>query len=925
MRETKCTEQWALRTGLENHCTRWCMSSQFKAEVSKLSPAELSSNLPQHICLEVSNSNPQPFDYKPDSLAIRPRLPPWATNCQEVSSMPSKSLISWFRKRGNTKDAFVTNLVGVPLSTHHQMSLSLHPLTLTVALHLGLHLPSSTALIASAPITNQRQYKSPGLSPARHGTMSMSHQMNKSSHLDPLASRLTPSVTEYTVIQGSSNFFHGHHPGMDYTYLTVGSSFTVGVANEERDTPVMPVAQPARGVAGASERAHIMAANVEPARKMAAAPERDATNTPAAWPAHDTAALLEHAQAGVAALDRLLEMVANMGLIRKMAARTELRHVTAAIPEPYEVAAAFPDSSQVSKSSQATAAVPVSNQAGAVFPVQVNQVTEPPHKMAATPEPPHKMAATPEPPHKMAATPEPPHKMAATPEPPHKMAATPEPAKAPSVKPQPAQAISVKPQPGHVMFSAPESAPIMASLPEAVSESSHAPPDGPESSHVPSGLKSAPEVPSGLKSAPEVPSDHETDPEASPGGEAAPMPPEVSASDVDPPMEAASLYRLSASPQILSTSSVSAVSRSQAITQFPAPPQLPPGHKPAPERPPSHKPAPEFSPGHKPVPECHLVGEAAPIPPEVSAMAVDPPLEVASPYKLSASLPSLFVSSVSAFPRSQIVKRGPVPPRRAAAPPVPPRRAAAPPVPPRRAAAPPVPPRRAAAPPVPPRRAALPPVPPRRARASPVPPPAPPWRAPAPPALPPAPPWRAPAPSALPPALPPAPPWRAPAPPALPPAPPWRAPAPPAPPWRAPALPAPPPAPPWRVPALSVLPQSLGFPHGPGPPALALSPSHPTAPLDCCFFRASGSRSLGGGYVTNLVGVPLSTHHQMSLSLHPLTLTVALHLGLHLPSSTALIASAPITNQRQYKSPGLSPARHGVLNVYVLYFLAPCS
>ncbi|KAL0171024.1 hypothetical protein M9458_035620, partial [Cirrhinus mrigala] len=38
-----------------------------------------------------------------------------------------------------------------------------------------------------------------------------------------------------------------------------------------------------------------------------------------------------------------------------------------------------------------------------------------------------------------------------------------------------------------------------------------------------------------------------------------------------------------------------------------------------------------------------------------------------------------------------------------------------------------------------------------------------------------------------------------------------------------------------------------------------------------------------------------------------LTLTVTLYPGLHLPSSTALIASNPVTNQAFYKDPGLSP------------------
>ncbi|KAI2653851.1 Adhesive plaque matrix protein [Labeo rohita] len=153
--------------------------------------------------------------------------------------------------------------------------------------------------------------------------------------------------------------------------------------------------------------------------------------------------------------------------------------------------------------------------------------------------------------------------------------------------------------------------------------------------------------------------------------------------------------------------------------------------------------------------------------------------------------------------------------------------------------------------------------------------------------------WRVSAPSALP--------WRAPAPPALPPAPPWRAPAPPAPPWWAPALP--------------VLPQSPGPPHGPGPPTFALFRPRPTAPLDCWWVGASGSRSLVGGYVMNLVGDLRPAHHQMSLSPYLYIQTVALHPGLHLPSSSALIGSAPVTNQARYKSPGLSPCYSQIIVV----------
>ncbi len=56
------------------------------------------------------------------------------------------------------------------------------------------------------------------------------------------------------------------------------------------------------------------------------------------------------------------------------------------------------------------------------------------------------------------------------------------------------------------------------------------------------------------------------------------------------------------------------------------------------------------------------------------------------------------------------------------------------------------------------------------------------------------------------------------------------------------------PAPSWS-PCFAVLPQSQGLTplHGPGPPSLPLFRLRSTALLDCVMFRASGSRSLGGG------------------------------------------------------------------------------
>ncbi|KAL0194627.1 hypothetical protein M9458_008199, partial [Cirrhinus mrigala] len=119
--------------------------------------------------------------------------------------------------------------------------------------------------------------------------------------------------------------------------------------------------------------------------------------------------------------------------------------------------------------------------------------------------------------------------------------------------------------------------------------------------------------------------------------------------------------------------------------------------------------------------------------------------------------------------------------------------------------------------------------------------------------------------------------------------------APPAPPWRAPSAPAPPPALPWRVPALPVLPQSPGPPHGPGPPTLALSRPHPTAPLDCC-------RSLGGilslafspGHLVSSVSPPASW---TSCSLYGIPLCLALWIMYAadppMPTSRTTLAPRP--------------------------------
>ncbi|KAI2650844.1 CD209 antigen [Labeo rohita] len=140
---------------------------------------------------------------------------------------------------------------------------------------------------------------------------------------------------------------------LDYALLCVGSFFTVGVAEEKHNISVMPAAQPARGMAAASEHAHAMAATAEPVRRMAAA------------------------------LMRAHKMAATVEPVHKMAAKTELRHVTAATPEPCKVAAVFPESSQVRavvpESSKVKAVVPESSQVRAGL-YEPSQVIADPHK-----------------------------------------------------------------------------------------------------------------------------------------------------------------------------------------------------------------------------------------------------------------------------------------------------------------------------------------------------------------------------------------------------------------------------------------------------------------------------------------------------------------------------------------------------------------
>ncbi len=109
-------------------------------------------------------------------------------------------------------------------------------------------------------------------------------------------------------------------------------------------------------------------------------------------------------------------------------------------------------------------------------------------------------------------------------------------------------------------------------------------------------------------------------------------------------------------------------------------------------------------------------------------------------------------------------------------------------------------------------------------------------------------------------------------------------------------------APPWWSSApiwLSSTPPQSPIPplaHGPGPPSLPLFRLRSTTLLYCAVWRASGSRSLGGGSVTNPVcGLPPNSHQRSPL--HHIDSHTTQHTGLHFPSSIALTThTADCTN-----------------------------
>ncbi|KAI2648022.1 Alternative oxidase, mitochondrial [Labeo rohita] len=337
------------------------------------------------------------------------------------------------------------------------MSLSHHLRTLTVTIHLGLHLPSSTALIASVPRFLVSSFLVPGfvlspgfsfglssrlpfgllltfiglLSPTAFDipvcsrldpactTMSLSRDLNKSLHMDPLASRLVHHVTEPTDTKGSSSFSPGHSADMDtnrtlfriqqrshtleqYTreFISISNYSTLPdctIIETFCDGVNQPLRARLRREGPRSSLAEFMnfallcvgspctvgdnadAAAPHPARRLVVTPDHDAKTKFSAWIAREMAAVSERAQATMASAEPVHKMAAAPVCAGKRAATVEPIHKMAAT--------AVPD-----------------------------------HKMAAAPARAHKMAATAVPVCKMAAAPACAHKMEATAEPVHKMA-----------------------------------------------------------------------------------------------------------------------------------------------------------------------------------------------------------------------------------------------------------------------------------------------------------------------------------------------------------------------------------------------------------------------------------------------------------------------------------------------------------------------
>ncbi len=235
---------------------------------------------------------------------------------------------------------------------------------------------------------------------------------NKASQMDPHVSRLVVPVTEYSAIQGSSSFSEEHWPGMDtarillnlkqgsrslenyiqeylaiahysdlpdcllielfcdginqplqsegprlslaqfmdYALLTVGSSFTVGVADEERDTAFMTemaaTLEHAHKMAATTTPRHVIAAASEPINIAAVASEPMYVSYDLPEPSQATADLRESSQA-TADLRESNPTTVDLHVSSQVTVdlhQPESRHVSAHQPEPLHVSAELPES-----------------------------------------------------------------------------------------------------------------------------------------------------------------------------------------------------------------------------------------------------------------------------------------------------------------------------------------------------------------------------------------------------------------------------------------------------------------------------------------------------------------------------------------------------------------------------------------------------
>ncbi|KAI2654094.1 Telomere repeat-binding protein 3 [Labeo rohita] len=436
------------------------------------------------------------------------------------------------------------NLAGDLRSAHYQMSPS-HSfdthITLTVAPHSGLRSPSGIALITCIqsetlykPWTSSCHWPTPWITftvhqptpalrttllscsyipvlpmsdPACFMTMPLSRS-NKVMQIDPPASRLPHSVTEYSATQGSNSFSPGHWPEFSLPQAPGHSSLLI----------VTPVCKTAHEIAAAPE--HNLA---EPVHKMLAK------------------TVLRHVTGSTPVSSQV------------MAVSPESSKVTAVVPESSKVKAVVSESSKVKadlhKSSLATADVHEPSQATADLH-EPNQATadvhEPSQATADVHEPSQVSAGHPESNHISSDLPEPRHVSSVLSEPRHVSSDTPrfQPIMMASVLDPPlmsvwAAGIPVASRSCHPLLLFP----LMAVAILCVWAAHSAP-------EVSSVHESAPEVSSVHKFTPEVPSVHESAPEVSSVYESAPVPPEVAAPAAESPKGVEFPYALSACPVV---------------------------------------------------------------------------------------------------------------------------------------------------------------------------------------------------------------------------------------------------------------------------------------------------------------------------------------------------------------------------------------